>query len=500
MSSTPAHTPNVSAVAFMARQHRLLIDGGWCDARSGKRFDVFDPATGKVIAAVAEGTAADIDRAVRAARRSFETGVWRSMRADERAKIMWRFAELIESHAEELMHLDIANNGMTTAFAQAMVAGSAAWLRYFAGQTTQLFGKNASAAVSGGGQYFHAYTEVEPVGVAGLILPWNGPVGIFAVKVGLALAAGCSCVVKPAENTPLSALRLGELALEAGVPAGVLNIVTGFGDPAGQALAEHPDVDKISFTGSTAVGKKIVQLAAGNLKRVTLELGGKSPCIVFADADLGTAIPAAAFAIFANSGQVCSAGSRLFVERKIFDSVVTGIADIARSLQVGSGFDPATQIGPLISDKQRQRVMSYLELGSREGAELVVGGDSMARDGYFVQPTVFANVNASMRIVREEIFGPVLVATPFDAMEAVVHEANDTRYGLAGGIFTNDINKAHLIARRLRTGNICINCYGMVHPSMPFGGYKESGWGRELGEEGLEAFLEKKSVFVQLRE
>lgn len=481
-----------------ATTHRLLVDGQRRDAHSGRTFDVRNPATGEVIAAVCEGDAADIDLAVRAARRSFEQGDWRFLKADERARILWRFAELIESHAAELKHLDIENNGMTTAFAEAMIAGSASWLRYFAGQTTKLFGKSASSAVSGGGQHFHAYTEVEPVGVVGLILPWNGPVGIFVVKVGLALAAGCSCVVKPAEYTPLSALFLGELALRAGVPAGVLNVVPGFGDPAGQALAEHPDVDKISFTGSTAVGKKIVQTAAGNLKRVTLELGGKSPCIVFDDADMQTTIPTAALAVFANSGQVCSAGSRLFVEKKSFDRVLGGIADIASSLKVGRGSDPQTQIGPLVSSKQQRRVLDYIETGRQEGAEVVAGGSGLDAPGYFVKPTVFANVNASMRIVREEIFGPVLVVTPFADLDAVIREANDTRYGLAGGIFTTDINKAHLVAKRLRTGNICINCYGMIHPSMPFGGYKESGWGRELGEEGIDAYLEKKSVFVQL--
>lgn len=486
------------ASASIAGKHRLLIDGQRREAHSGRTFDVLNPATGEVIATVCEGDAVDIDLAVRAARRSFEQGVWRFLSADERARILWRFAELIELRAGDLQHLDIENNGMTTAFAEAMVAGSASWLRYFAGQTMKLFGKNASGAVSGGGRHFHAYTEVEPVGVAGLILPWNGPVGIFVVKAGLALAAGCSCVVKPAEYTPLSALFLGELALEAGVPAGVLNVVPGFGDPAGQALAAHPDVDKISFTGSTAIGKKIVQTAAGNLKRVTLELGGKSPCIVFDDADMQSTIPTAAFAVFANSGQVCSAGSRLFVAKKSFDKVVGGIADIANSLKVGRGSDPQSQIGPLISAKQHQRVLDYIEVGRQEGAEIVAGGGGLDAPGYFVKPTVFANVDASMRIVREEIFGPVLVVTPFDDIDAVIREANDTRYGLAGGIFTTDINKAHRVAQRLRTGNICINCYGMIHPSMPFGGYKESGWGRELGEEGIDAYLEKKSIFVQL--
>lgn len=485
--------------AFLARPHRLLIDGQWCEAESRKTFDVFDPATGKVIASTAEGGAADIDAAVRAARASFERGTWRNLSADERSKILWRFAELVDSNAEELIQLDVVNNGMTVALSTWIVRAAASWLRYYAGQTTKLFGKNASGSVSGGGVNFHAYTEVEPVGVAGLIIPWNGPVGSFVNKVAVALTAGCSCVVKPAENTPLSALRLAELALEAGVPAGVLNVVTGFGDPAGRALAEHPDVDKISFTGSTAVGKSIVQMAAGNLKRITLELGGKSPCIVFDDADMDVAIPGAAASVFTNSGQVCLAGTRLFVQNKSFDKVVDGVAAIARSMRVGNGLDPQTQIGPLISPKQRRRVADYIELGRAEGAEVVAGGRAVSGDGYFIEPTIFANVRASMRIVREEIFGPVLVVTPVDDIESIVRAANDTRYGLGGGIFTRDINKAHLVAKRLRTGNVWINCYGVLHPAMPFGGYKESGWGREFSEEGVDAFLERKSVFVHLR-
>lgn len=485
--------------AFLARPHRLLIDGQWCEAESRKTFDVFDPATGKVIASTAEGGAADIDAAVRAARASFERGTWRNLSADERSKILWRFAELVDANAEELIQLDVVNNGMTVALSTWIVRAAASWLRYYAGQTTKLFGKNASGSVSGGGVNFHAYTEVEPVGVAGLIIPWNGPVGSFVNKVAVALTAGCSCVVKPAENTPLSALRLAEVALEAGVPAGVLNVVTGFGDPAGRALAEHPDVDKISFTGSTAVGKSIVQMAAGNLKRITLELGGKSPCIVFDDADMDVAIPGAAASVFTNSGQVCLAGTRLFVQNRAFHKVVDGVAAIARSMRVGNGLDPQTQIGPLISPKQRQRVADYIELGRAEGAEVVAGGRAVSGDGYFIEPTIFANVRASMRIVREEIFGPVLVVTPVDDIESIVRAANDTRYGLGGGIFTRDINKAHLVAKRLRTGNVWINCCGVLHPAMPFGGYKESGWGREFSEEGVDAFLERKSVFVHLR-
>jgi phenylacetaldehyde dehydrogenase len=305
--------------------------------------------------------------------------------------------------------------------------------------------------------------------------------------------------VKPAENTPLSAIRMGELVAEAGVPDGVVNIVTGFGHEAGAALASHPDVDKVSFTGSTAVGKAIVRASAGNLKRITLELGGKSPCIVFADADMETAIPGAGMAIFANTGQVCFAGSRLFVERKAYDKVVSGLADFAKGLKIGSGFDPDNHLGPLISQRQHERVLEYIDIGQQEGAELIVGGGRSGDKGYFVEPTIFADVDANMRIVKEEIFGPVLVATPFDDMDELVRAANDTRYGLGAGVFTTDVNKTHFLADRIQAGNVWVNCYGVMHPSLPFGGFKESGWGRESGTEGLDAFLEQKSVVIRLK-
>jgi acyl-CoA reductase-like NAD-dependent aldehyde dehydrogenase len=486
--------------AALGRPPQLLVDGAWCEARSGQRFDVFDPATGRTIAQAAEGAAADVDLAVAAARRSFDDRRWRGKTGDERARILWRFAERLEANADRLAQLEVLNNGMILPFAHWAVEASASWLRYHAGLTQSILGANASGAMSGGGQKFHAYTCAEPVGVAALILPWNGPIGIFVVKVAAALAAGCSVVVKPAENTPLTALLLADLALEAGVPPGVLNVVTGFGATAGQALVDHPDVDKVSFTGSTAVGKGIVRAAAGNLKRVTLELGGKSPCIVFDDADLDRAIAGAANGIFANTGQVCSAGSRLFVQRKSFDRVVAGVSDIAKAIKVGNGFDPQTQIGPLISDKQRRRVCDYVALGRAEGAEVLSGGNPLPDDGFFVEPTVFANVDAGMRIVREEIFGPVLVATPFDDLDDMLRLANDTRYGLASGVFTNDVNKAHLVAERVQAGAVWINGYGTIHPAMPLGGFKESGWGRELGPDGVEVFLEKKSVFITLHD
>jgi acyl-CoA reductase-like NAD-dependent aldehyde dehydrogenase len=452
-----------------------------------------------MIARVAEADAADVNDAVQAARRSFETRQWLGKTSDERAQVLWRFAELLEENSQELVQLEVLNNGMPLEFANWMVTASASWLRYYAGITTKIHGKSATGSLSEPDRAMHAYTTREPVGVVGLIVPWNGPIGTFVMKVAPALAAGCSCVVKPAENTPVTALRLGELALDAGVPPGVLNVVPGDGPVAGAALVEHPGVDKVSFTGSTLVGKQIVRAAADNLKRVTLELGGKSPCIVCDDANLDLAIPGAAMGVFANTGQVCFAGSRLYVQKKVYDKVVAGIADFASNAKIGSGFDPATLLGPLISEKQRDRVMNYIDLGQTEGAEVVCGGQEIEGDGFFVQPTVFANTRESMRIVQEEIFGPILVATPVDDLNEIIRIANDTRYGLGAGIFTNDVNRAHLIAERLQSGNVWVNCYGVVHPSMPFGGYKESGWGREMSAEGLDAFLETKSVFVQLR-
>lgn len=490
--------PHPAATAFAARRHGLLIDGRTQPALGGETLEVFDPARGRLIAVVPRGRRLDIDLAVQAARTSFEDERWRGLPADGRGRVLWRFAELVDAHAEELADLDILNNGMTEELAGWIVAAGASWLRAYAGLTTRILGKNASAAISGGGLDIHAYTAAEPIGVAGLILPWNAPIGSFLNKVGPALAAGCSCVVKPAENTPLTALRLGELALEAGVPPGVVNVVPGFGD-AGQALVDHPDVDKISFTGSTAVGKHIVRSASDNLKRVTLELGGKSACIVFDDADLDVAIPTAADAIFKNTGQNCLAGSRLFVQEGSIDAVVSGLADIARGIRIGSGFDPAAQMGPIISEKQLARVMDYVAAGQAEGAELVAGGRRREGDGYFAEPTIFRNAGANSRIYREEVFGPVLVVTPFSDTGEVIKAANDSRYGLGGGVFTCDLNKAHRVAARLRTGNVWVNTYGLLHSAMPFGGIKESGWGSEMGQEGMEAFLQTKSVFVHLR-
>lgn len=495
MANASDHATRVSK--FLGRPHALLIGGERCEPARGRRFQVTNPATGKEIASVAHAGTEDVNRAVRAARTAFESPAWRDTSPDARARILWRFAELLEQNLDELAELEVLNNGMPIGFAQWGVNASAEWLRHFAGVAGRWDGRNMSANVSGAGGRFHAYTSREPIGVVGLIIPWNGPIASCIIKVAPALAAGCTCVVKPAENTPLTTLRLGELGLEAGLSPGVLNIVTGYGD-AGAALVEHPDVDKISFTGSTETGKSVLRAASDTIKRVTLELGGKSPCIVFDDADMDAAISGAAMAIFANTGQICFAGSRLYVQRRSFDRVVEGVSEIARSLPVGSGLDATTAIGPLISEKQRQRVQEYIELGRAEGGEIVAGGSTLDREGYFVEPTVFTNLSSSARIVKEEIFGPVVVATPFDDIEDVVALANDTNYGLGAGIFASNASVIHTVADRLRAGNVWVNCYGVTHPAMPFGGFKQSGIGRELGQEGLDAFLETKSVYVRL--
>lgn len=492
-----ARVESAAVQAFVEQRHRLLIDGQWVE--TGPTIAVVDPATGSAIGAIPEGSAAEVDRAVAAARASFDDGRWRGLSADARSVIMWRFAELIDAHAAELAAIEVLDNGMPMAFAHWEVNSAASWMRHYAGLTRTLYGLNGADTVSGSGAEIHAYTLREPVGVAALIVPWNAPLGNLTIKLAPALAAGCSIVAKPAEDTSLSALRLGALALEAGIPEGVLNVVTGYGPVVGQALVNHPGVDKISFTGSTETGKRIAAAASATLKRVTLELGGKSPVLVFDDADIDAVIPQVAMAIFANSGQVCFAGSRLFVQPSVFDKVVDGVAAFARDLKVGSGFDPEVMVGPLVSAKQQERVNGFIERGVADGAAVVTGGNALAHGGgFFIEPTVFANVGRDMAIVREEIFGPVLVATPIDDPEAMIAQANDTRYGLGAGLFTRDVSRVHRIARRLQAGNVWVNGYGTVHPSMPFGGMKESGLGREMGAEGLGAYMETKSVFVHM--
>jgi phenylacetaldehyde dehydrogenase len=485
---------------FIATERKLFIDGDWVDAASGRTFITPNPATGESLATVAEGDEQDIDRAVRAARRAFEEGPWTRMTPSDRGRLIWRIGDLILEHLDELAQLETLDNGKPYGVAQvADVPLAADLFHYMAGWATKIEGNSINVSVPfAPGANFHAYTLREPIGVVGQIIPWNFPLLMAAWKLGPALAAGNCVVLKPAEQTPLSALRLAELIAEAGVPDGVVNVVTGFGETAGAALAAHDGVDKVAFTGSTEVGKLIVQAATGNLKKLTLELGGKSPNIVFSDADPEGAIAGAANAIFFNHGQCCVAGSRLFVQEDRFEEVVAGVTEIAKSITLGDGMDPETQMGPLVSDEQLQRVTGFLESGKSEGATARTGGGRRGDRGYFVEPTVLTNTRPDMRVVREEIFGPVVVAAPFQTLDDIAQVANDTPYGLGAGIWTKDISKAHLLAKKIRAGTIWINCYNIFDAALPFGGYKQSGWGREMGHQVLESYTEVKSVCAQL--
>jgi len=477
---------------FISKDRKMLINGKWVEAASGKTFPTYNPATGEVLARVAEGDREDIDRAVKAARAAFETGPWHKMSPSERGRAIWKLGDLIQENLEELAELEMLDNGKPLKIARiADVPLTADMFRYMAGWATKIEGNTIPISMPG---KFLAYTLREPVGVVGQIIPWNFPLLMAAWKLAPALAAGCCVVLKPAEQTPLTALRLGELIQEAGIPDGVVNIVPGYGETAGAALAAHPDVDKIAFTGSTEVGKLIVQAAAGNLKKVSLELGGKSPNVVFADGDVESAIAGASMAIFFNHGQCCCAGSRLYVERPIFDQVVEGVSETAKNIKVGPGWEQSTDMGPLVSQDQLNRVCGYLESGFAEGAKAVVGGERHGDKGYFVKPTVLVDTREDMKVVQEEIFGPVVAAIPFTDPEEVVVRSNDTVYGLAAGIWTKDISKAHRLAAQLRAGTVWINCYNVFDAAMPFGGYKQSGWGREMGHDALELYTEVKAV------
>jgi len=485
--------------AFVAAPQQLFINGQWADAASGQTFETPNPATGETLARVAEGGAEDIDRAVRAARKAFEEGPWSRMTPSERGRIIWRIGDLILEHAEELAQLESLDNGKPYAVALgADVPLAADMFHYMAGWATKIEGNSINISVPYmPGANFHSYTLREPVGVVGQIIPWNFPLLMAAWKLAPALTTGNTAVLKPAEQTPLTALLLAQLIAEAGVPEGVVNVVTGFGETAGAALAAHPLVDKVAFTGSTEVGKLIVHAAAGNLKKVSLELGGKSPNIVFDDAS-PAAVEGAANAIFFNHGQCCVAGSRLYVQQGRFDEVVEGVAQIAKSIKLGPGMESTTQMGPLVSDEQLSRVTGYLESGRAEGATAVTGGGRWGDSGYFVEPTVLTNTRPDMKVVREEIFGPVVVAAPFQSIDDIAAVANDSDYGLGAGIWTQDISKAHALAKKLRAGTVWINCYNVFDASLPFGGYKQSGWGREMGHEVLEAYTEVKAVTAQL--
>jgi phenylacetaldehyde dehydrogenase len=485
--------------SYLATSRKLLINGELVDAVSGKSFPVYDPSTGQVMAHVAEADAADVDKAVKAARKAFEEGPWPRMTPSERGRILWKLADLIERQTEQFATLESLDNGKPLAVARvADVPLTVDMFRYMAGWATKITG--TTIPISFPGEYL-SFTLREPVGVVGQIIPWNFPLLMAAWKLAPALATGCTVVLKVAEQTPLTGLRLGELCQEAGLPEGVVNVLAGYGETAGAALAAHEDIDKVAFTGSTEVGKLIVKAAAGNLKKVTLELGGKSPVIVLDDADVEQVIPGAAGAIFFNHGQCCCAGSRLMVHKKIFDKVVAGVADQAAHIKLGPGLDPLTQMGPLVSDEQFRRVTGYIRSGVEEGAEVVVGGKKGSDNGgYFVQPTVLTKTNPTMKVVREEIFGPVVCAQPItdEDLEAIAREANSTTYGLAASVWSRDISKANKLAKRVRAGTVWVNCHNVFDASLPFGGYKESGWGREMGEFVLNNYTEVKAVTTAL--
>jgi phenylacetaldehyde dehydrogenase len=481
---------------FIDKPRKMLINGKWVNAASGKTFPTYNPATGEVLAQVAEGDREDIQQAVQAARKAFDDGPWRRLTVSERGRLIWKLADLLEQNAEEFAYIESLDNGKPLKVARvADVPLAVDLFRYMAGWSTKIEGN--TIPMSAGTNYF-AYTLREPVGVVGQVIPWNFPLLMAAWKLGPALATGCTVILKPAEQTPLSALRLGELIMEAGIPEGVVNIVPGYGETAGAALAAHWDVDKIAFTGSTEVGKLIVHAAAGNLKKVSLELGGKSPNVVFKDADLDTAIPGSASAIFFNHGQCCCAGSRLYVEKPVFDQVVEGIAARAKKIKVGAGLDPETHMGPLVSEEQMNRVCGYLESGFSEGAKAIAGGRRAGDRGYFVEPTVLVDTNHDMKVVKEEIFGPVVTAMPFSDPEEIIPRANSSEYGLAAAVWTRDINKAHRMAESLRAGTVWINCYNVFDAALPFGGYKQSGWGREMGHDVLNLYTQTKAVCAKI--
>ncbi|MGC4378027.1 aldehyde dehydrogenase family protein [Fictibacillus sp. Mic-4] len=479
---------------FLNGTKKHFINGEWVASQSGKTFETLNPSTGEVLAVVAEGGKEDIDRAVKAARKAFETGYWSKMSASKRGQLIYKLADLMEEHKDELAQLDTLDNGKPiNETKNADVPLAIDHFRYYAGWATKIVGQTIPVA----GNFFN-YTRHEPVGVVGQIIPWNFPLLMAAWKLGAALATGCTVVLKPAEQTPLSALYLAQLAQEAGFPEGVINVVTGAGET-GAALVDHPDVNKIAFTGSTEVGKLIMENASKTLKRVTLELGGKSPNIILPDADMSRAIPGALSGIMFNQGQVCCAGSRLFIQKKAFDNVVADLVSHAKSIKQGPGLDPETNMGPLVSEEQHNRVLSYIEKGKDEGAELLTGGSVPFEKGYFVEPTIFADVNDEMTIAKEEIFGPVVAAMPFEELDEVIDRANRSDYGLAAGLWTENIKNAHYVANRLKAGTVWVNCYNAFDAASPFGGYKQSGIGREMGSYALNNYTEVKSVWINLK-
>lgn len=491
-----AQTELLPEVTKFIEAPKLTIDGKSVDAISGDTFEVFDPSTGKVLTTVPRAGVPDVDAAVGAARRAFEDRRWAGLRPGKRSDILNKVAELIRKNSNELAQLEAIDSGKPLNLASGEMWAAAECFKYFAGWPTKMFGETNPTE-----DHMFVYTLREPVGVCGGIIPWNFPLIMASWKVAPALAFGNAIVLKPAEQTPLTALRLAELCLEAGVPDGIVNVVSGFGEDAGAALAQHPDVDKISFTGSTEVGRKILHASEGNLKRVTLELGGKSPNIVFSDANLKHAAKGSMFGVFLNSGQMCTAGTRILVEKDVHDDFVGQLVDATATMKVGPALEEGTGMGPVVSQEQLERVTGYIDIGRSEGAEIATGGErpSDLGDGYFVQPTVFTGVRNDMRIAQEEIFGPVVAVIEVDDVEDAIRVGNDTIYGLASAVWTSDISKAHRVAKGMRSGTVWVNTAGLYDPSVSFGGYKQSGFGRDLGVHSMEAFTETKSVWVNLK-
>jgi phenylacetaldehyde dehydrogenase len=491
-------TYSTGAAFALARKPALFINNEWVASSHGALIEVEDPSSGRIVSHIVDASDKDVDRAVAAARAAFDDGRWSKLPPIEREKAMHRLADLIEEHAEELAELEAIDNGKPKGMAAALdVPGSAVSIRYMAGWASKLSGEVIQPYTMPRDAVF-GYTVKEPVGVCAQIVPWNFPLMMACVKIAPALAAGCTLVLKPAEQTSITALRLADLVALAGIPAGVLNVVTGNGHTAGERLVRHPDVDKVAFTGSTEIGKVINRNATETLKRVTLELGGKSPVVVMPDADIATAAPGAAGAIFFNSGQVCIAGSRLYAHRSVFDQVIEGVASAASFWAPRPSLDPEGHAGPLVSKEQFDRVMGYIEAGKRDGASVALGGDAPVADGHFVNPTILVDVNAQMSVSREEIFGPVVVAQRFDDLDEVAKMANDTCYGLGAGVWTRDVGTMHKLAGRIKSGTVWGNCHAVVDTALPFGGYKESGFGREQGRQGIESYLETKTVIIQL--